>query len=120
MGEVWRAEHVGVGTPVALKSLLKASADNHEMVARFTREAYFLGRVRSDHVVRVLDFLADDRAGFVLVMEFVEGERLATVLQNQRLTVEETIDLGVDLATALCDLHDASVIHRDLKPANIL
>src|SRR5829696_2799291 len=117
MGEVWAAEHIGVGTRVAMKTLLKATAKNNEMAARLKREAFFLGRIQSDHVARVFDFIDDERWGLVLVMEFVEGDKLSDVLkQKKRLSVEETIELGADLASALSDLHRANVIHRDLKP----
>ena len=120
MGEVWAGEHRVVGSRVAIKTLLAAAALNHEVVARFKREALILGKIRSDHVARVVDFVADDVYGLVLVMELVEGEPLNRVLQEKMLTVEETIDLGVDIASALCDLHHAHIVHRDLKPGNII
>ncbi|AKT36556.1 serine/threonine-protein kinase [Chondromyces crocatus] len=120
MGEVWSGEHMSVGSRVALKTLLPAAACNHEVVARFRREAYFLGRIRSDHVARVVDFVADDAVGLVLVMEYIEGEPLSKILQQKALTVEEAVELGVDIVTALRDLHQAKVIHRDLKPGNII
>ncbi len=120
MGEVWAGEHRLVGSRVAIKTLLAAAALNHEVVARFKREAYILGKIRSDHVARVVDFVADDVYGLVLVMELVEGEPLNRVLQEQLLSVEETIELGVDIASALCDLHHAHIVHRDLKPGNII
>jgi eukaryotic-like serine/threonine-protein kinase len=120
MGEVWAAEHVSIGVKVALKKLLPAAAVDHQVVARFKREAYLLGRIRSEHVARVVDFVADNTFGLVLVMDFVEGEPLTSALQARRLGVEETIDLGVDIAEALCDLHRAHIVHRDLKPDNII
>jgi serine/threonine protein kinase len=120
MGEVWVGEHRTVGSRVAVKTLLSAAALNHEVVARFKREAYILGRIRSDHVARVVDFVADDVYGLVLVMEFVDGDPLSRVLQEKTLSIEETIDLGVDIASALRDLHDAHIVHRDLKPGNII
>jgi serine/threonine-protein kinase len=120
MGEVWAGEHVALGVPIAMKALLPAAAVHHEIVARFKREAYLLGRVRSDHVARVLDFVADDAFGLVLVMEYVQGESLAQILQRKRLGVEEAIELGTGIVNALCDLHASHIIHRDLKPGNIL
>jgi serine/threonine-protein kinase len=120
MGEVWSGEHIGIGVSVAVKTLLPAAAMNHEVVARFKREAYLLGRIRSDHVARVVDFVADDVYGLVLVMEFVGGDPLSRLLQEKTLNVEETLELGVDIASALKDLHKSNIIHRDLKPGNII
>jgi serine/threonine-protein kinase len=120
MGEVWAGEHVAIGVKVALKTLLPAAALDQQVVARFRREAYLLGRLRSDRVARVVDFVEDRRFGLVLVMDYVEGEPLATVLESRCLSIEETIDLAVDIMTAVCDLHRAKVVHRDLKPDNII
>lgn len=120
MGEVWAGEHVAIGVRVALKTLLPAAALDQQVVARFRREAQLLGRLRSDRVARVINFVEDRQHGMVLVMDYVEGEVLSGVLGTRRLTVEEALDLGVDIAAALCDLHRAKVVHRDLKPDNII
>lgn len=120
MGEVWAGEHVTIGVKVAIKRLLPAAAVEHQVVARFKREAFLLGKIRSDYVARVVDFIADDRFGLVLVMDFVEGEPLGSLFAERPLGVEETIDLGVDIAIALSDLHRAHIIHRDIKPDNII
>jgi serine/threonine protein kinase len=120
MGEVWSGEHVNIGVRVALKTLLPAAALDRRLVARFRREAQLLGRTRSDRVARVVDFVEDRQFGLVLVMDFVEGELLGDVLGARRLGVDETIALGVDVVSALCDLHRAKVVHRDLKPDNII
>jgi eukaryotic-like serine/threonine-protein kinase len=120
MGEVWAGEHVAIGVRVALKTLLPAAACDHQIVARFKREAYLLGKIRSDYVSRVVDFVSDQRFGLVLVMEFVEGDSLGQAIQARRFSVEEALDLGVDILGGLCDLHRAHVVHRDLKPDNII
>lgn len=120
MSEVWIGEHVAVGVDVALKTLLPDIAEDREILARFKREAYLLGRIRSDYIVRVIDFIAEEGADLVLVMEYVNGTPLDRLLQTRKLTVEETLDVGVDVATALCDLHRARIVHRDLKPGNII
>jgi serine/threonine-protein kinase len=120
MGEVWAGEHLGMGAPVAVKTLLPSSAQDPQIVARFRREASLLGRLRSERVARVLDFVEDPVAGLALVMEYVDGEPLGAVLARGRLSVDEALEVGVDLAGALCDLHRAKVVHRDLKPDNVI
>jgi serine/threonine-protein kinase len=100
--------------------LRKEVMSNREVVARFSREAFLLGRIQSEHVARVLDFTVDRRFGPLLVTEFIEGPSLASILQGRRFTVEEAIDLGIDVVSGLGALHRAHVIHRDVKPANIL
>jgi serine/threonine-protein kinase len=120
MSEVWIGEHVAVGVKVALKTLLPAIAEDHEILARFKREAYLLGRIRSDYIVRVIDFITENTEDLVLVMEFVEGDPLDKVLQTRKLTIEDAIEIGIDVSTALTDLHRARIVHRDLKPGNII
>lgn len=120
MGEVWGGTHQAVGSKVAIKRLLTGGATNPEVIARFRREAVLLGRVRSDYVSRVLDFIEDPQLGLVLVMELIEGESLYDVLLKRRFSVEEAVALGCDVLAALSDLHDAQIVHRDLKPGNII
>lgn len=120
MGEVWQGEHLAIGMRVAIKTLLAAAAYDQEVVARFRREANLLGRIRSDHVARVVDFIQDPQVGLVLVMEYIDGVPLSKILHQRKLSIEEAIDLGCDVAGALCDLHRAHIIHRDMKPGNII
>jgi len=119
MGEVWSAEHVTLRTQVAVKVLHAHAIAAPGIVARFEREARLLGRLHSNHLPTAIDFLTDERCGPVLVTELVEGESLATVL-TRPLSVEKAIDLGIDLATGVAELHRASVVHRDLKPSNVI
>ncbi|UQA59772.1 serine/threonine-protein kinase [Polyangium aurulentum] len=120
MGEVWVGVHAQ-GARVAIKRLLPEAASDHHLVTRFKREAYLLGRIRSNHVTQVVEFITDDTFGMLLVMEYIEGENLADMLEKRRvLSVEETLDIGVDLARAIADLHRANLIHRDIKPENVI
>ena len=120
MGEVWEGDHVHLKLRVALKALLRGSRTDHEVLARFQREAFLLGQIHSDHVARVLDFVTDGKHGPILVMELVEGPSLFDVIQAKRFTVEQAIQLGIDIAKALREIHEANVVHRDVKPANII
>lgn len=120
IGQVWAAKNIAVGSDVAVKVLFAASASNKELVLRFRREAYLLARVRSDHVARVLDLVSDDVYGLFLVLELIDGETLLPVLERQRMSVEDALDLATDLARGLMVLHQASIVHRDIKPGNII
>lgn len=120
-GEVWEATHLAIGVKVAIKTLLPAAKSDADAVTRLRREAYFLARIQSDRVARVLDFINDETFGLVLVIEFVEGELLFDVLKaRKQISVEEAVDLGDDILTGLSDFHAAKIIHRDLKPGNII
>jgi serine/threonine-protein kinase len=120
MGEVWAGEHVRLKLRIAMKVLHREAHANHEIVARFSREAFLLGQIQSDHVARVYDYVATGRYAPLLVMEFIDGPSLADALGSGPMSVGEAIALGIDLARALRELHSASVIHRDLKPANVM
>src|ERR1700722_17072550 len=109
MGEVWAAQHLALGMKVAVKTLLPHARQVPEIASRFQREAVLLVRATGDHLPRVLDYLPDGPHGPVLVTEFVEGESLTDALKRRRLSVEEALDLGIDLATGLAELHRAGV-----------
>jgi len=120
MGEVWAGEHRATGMRVALKMLLPEMSTNAEMIQRFKREAVLLGRVRSDRVARMIDFLFDPRCGAVLVTEFVEGSSLADAERPALTSVEGAVELGIEIACALRELHRAHIVHRDMKPGNVI
>jgi len=120
MGEVWSGDDAKTGTRVAVKRLLPAAAKHHEVIARFRREAYLLGRIGSEYAAKVIDFLDDETYGLVLAMDFIDGPSLAHVLEDRTLSIEESLDLAADILHALVDLHAAKIVHRDLKPGNII
>jgi serine/threonine-protein kinase len=120
MGEVWQGEHIGVGYAVAIKTMLAEGLDNPEVVERFKREALLLGRIRSDYVARILDFLKDPVYGHVLILDYIGGEVFSDTLRRTKLSVEEAVDIGTDIMSGLVDLHDTNIVHRDLKPSNII
>ena len=119
-GSVWRATELDSGETVALK-LLTGSYSQGD-VARLRADVELLAASASSsspHVVRVLGGSADLTP--YVIMEFVDGEDLATRLQRLgRLSVSETIGVGRAVANALRALRDAEIIHRDVKPANVM
>lgn len=119
MGSVWRAEHVELRSPVAVKLIDPTLAETREGQSRFLREARAAGSLRSAHVVSVFDYGVDDGTPF-LVMELLEGESLATRLERRgKLTLTEIQAIVRQVARGLTKAHGAGIVHRDLKPENI-
>jgi len=120
MGSVWRAEHVQLRSPVAIKLIEPEIAQNPEALTRFLREAQAAAALRSPHVVQVLDFGADRGVPYI-AMELLDGESLAARLQRVRhLSPSETARVVTQVSRAIAKAHESGIIHRDLKPANIV
>jgi serine/threonine-protein kinase len=143
MGVVLCAEHLVLGTQVAIKFLLPEFAVLPDAAVRFVREARAATRIRSEHVARVIDVgtLPGAVAGLpaprgsdgevlaepttapgvpFIVMEYLDGIDLARHLKSgAQLSVHEAIDFAVQAAEALAQAHAAGVIHRDVKPGNL-
>ena len=117
MGEVYRADDLTLGEPVALKLLLP---DGSIAPERLLEEVRLARRVTHPSVCRVFDVSAfQDRHFFT--MELVDGEDLGRVLRRVgRLPSERVLEIAQQLCAGLESAHAAGVLHRDLKPANIL
>lgn len=122
MGSVWRAEHMGLNAPVAVKllDLLNFGAAG-EALARFHREARAAAAIRSPHVVQILDHGVDPTFNVpFIVMELMEGESLANRLaRTGRISLAEVARVFAHVARALSRAHEAGIVHRDLKPDNV-
>ena len=120
MGEVWRASDSLLGRTVAVKVLKPEYAADPHFLERFRNEARHTASLSHPGIANVFDYgEVGDKA--YLVMEFVDGEPLSTVLaRDGRLTPASTLDIVGQAALALQAAHDAGVIHRDVKPGNIL
>src|SRR5688500_3550036 len=120
MGIVVAAHHEQLGRRVALKFLLPGYAAREEAAVRFAREARAAARIRSEHVVRVLD-VCETRDGVpYMVMEYLEGEDLAALVERVgALPIHDAVDYLLQACEALAEAHAAGIVHRDLKPANL-
>jgi TPR repeat protein len=119
MGRVYAALHRELGMPVALKFLLADAHEKPEIAERFLREGPTLGKLRSDHVARVLDMGTFDGARF-MVMEHLTGHDLAEeIRQRGALLVPEAVDVLLQVCEAIHEAHALGIIHRDLKPSNL-
>ncbi|MDX2851504.1 serine/threonine-protein kinase [Streptomyces sp. PA03-3a] len=119
MGEVWRATDEVLGRPVAVKLLLGDGSDA-SAAARFRLEAQTAARLGHPHVVAVFDFGAWD-GRFFLVMELVEGDSLAQLLEaGHVLGAEQVAVVAAQAAAGLAAAHQQGIVHRDIKPGNLM
>ncbi len=120
MGVVVRAIHTQLEQPVALKFLQPEALKRPALVARFAREAKALARLTTEHVARVIDVGTLDSGAPYIVMEYLDGEDLAALLDRRgRLTIEEAATYLLQACEAIAEAHAARIVHRDLKPANL-
>ncbi len=120
MGQVYRAMHVHLKRPVALKLLRKHSASDPESWRRFEREAQLVSQLESPHIVRVFDFGKTAEGQAFLAMEYVEGGTLDLVIAEGPLAPARVVELIAQICEGLQEAHHFGIIHRDLKPANLV
>ncbi|MEW5739006.1 MAG: protein kinase [Myxococcota bacterium] len=120
MGDVYRANHVHLKRPVALKLMKRVFASDPEMWARFKREAELVSQLESPHVVRVFDFGQTKSGEPYLAMEYVDGPTLDEVVSKGPLSPGHAVRVLLQVCEGLADAHALGVVHRDLKPPNII
>src|SRR5262245_15095819 len=120
MGVVVAAKHVHLGERVAIKFLLPQALKKAEVVERFLREGRAAVRIKSEHVARVFDVGKLDDGAPYMVMEFLEGADLSTMLKTKgAVEVELAVEYVLQACEAIAEAHSLGIIHRDLKPANL-
>ncbi|MFO0574783.1 MAG: protein kinase [Polyangia bacterium] len=120
MGAVYAARHVRTGGLFAVKILHRETAADADIYKRFQDEAKTVSALRHPHIVQVTDFDRDEDGTPFIVMELLEGEDLYQRLcRVNKLPVEQVLDIGRQVGSALHAAHEKGVIHRDIKPQNI-
>lgn len=120
MGEVYRADDLKLGQPVALKFLPDHLLSDGAALARFHREVRVARQVSHKNVCRVYD-IGEVEGRHFLSMEFINGEELSSLLRRiGRLPQDKAIQLARQICAGLAAAHDAGVLHRDLKPSNVM
>jgi serine/threonine-protein kinase len=124
MGKVYKGVHPGIGSRVAVKVLSYECAQRHDLVERFFSEARAVNLIRHESIVNVLDLatLPDGRP--YIIMEYLDGAPLASIVEHA-VTTRTPLPLGglarlaVEVLDALGAAHAKGIVHRDLKPDNI-
>ena len=122
MGVVYLVEHVHTGDRLALKLLIGAAAQDRHAIARFQREARASARIKSEHVVKIVDAAVAPELGGApfLVMELLNGTDLQKHLAaHGPLSVADALRYLAQAASALDRSHSVGIVHRDLKPENL-
>lgn len=120
IGAVYAAEHVALGSHVAVKVLRGAAAMDASEIARLRREARVQVSIEHPNVIRVLDLDQLPDGSIYVVMELLQGRSLAARLKaGGPLPAAEAVPIFRQVCRALNAAHQLGVVHRDLKPGNV-
>jgi serine/threonine-protein kinase len=120
-GTVYRATHLTLGRPLAVKVLARHLMDNPTAQARFRREARAASRLDHPNSVQVVDFGVEPDGITYLAMEFLEGRELyRAIFEDWPLGPERSVKIMAQVLSVLQAAHELGIVHRDLKPENVM
>ena len=119
MGEVWLAEDTELDRQVAIKFLSVESALDEGAKKRLIREARAAAKLDHPNICAIHE-VGEDQGRSFIVMQYVEGETLAKLIQRKPLDLRESLDIAVQIAGALAEAHSRGIVHRDIKPQNVM
>jgi serine/threonine protein kinase/Tol biopolymer transport system component len=117
MGEVYLADDSRLGRLVAVKVLNQS--DDSEKLRRFRQEAKTISALSHPNILTLYEFGQHEDFHFI-VSEYIKGETLREVLNKNKLTLDEILDIAVQIGNALAAAHESGIVHRDIKPENIM
>ncbi len=119
MGEVYLAEDVKLGRKVAIKVLSEEYTTSRDRLSRFEQEACAASALNHPNILTIYE-VGDDNGRHFMATEYIDGTTLRRRLIAEHLDVSEVLDIGVQVAAALEEAHNAGIIHRDIKPDNVM
>jgi serine/threonine protein kinase/Tfp pilus assembly protein PilF len=119
MGEVYLARDTTLSRKVAIKFLSQNSVGGEQGRKRLVREAKAAGGLDHPHICAVHE-VGEEAGQHFIVMQYVEGETLASRIQRKPIEPREALDIAVQIADALAEAHSHRIIHRDIKPQNVM
>jgi serine/threonine protein kinase/Tfp pilus assembly protein PilF len=119
MGEVYLAQDTRLGRNVALKLLPAYFTRDEKRVHRFQQEARAASALNHPNIITIHEIGQLEERHFI-AMEFIDGETLGATLKGAHLKLRATLDVAIQIASALVAAHKAGIVHRDIKPENIM
>ena len=119
MGEVYLAEDIRLKRHIALKLLPAHFTVNPDRVRRFEREARAASALNHPNIVTIYEIGKSNKTHFIAT-ELVDGKTLRQLIKEQPFTLNETLNVSMQVADALSGAHAAGIVHRDIKPENIM
>ena len=119
MGEVYLAQDTKLDRKVALKLLPTEFAEDAERMRRFVQEAKASSALNHPNIITIHEIGEVDGTHFIAT-EYIEGETLSHRLRSESLSIRATLEIAIQIASALQAAHNVGVVHRDVKPENVM
>src|SRR5678815_42612 len=119
MGEVYLAQDTQLRRPVAIKVLTAEFTQDAERLHRFEHESYTASSLNHPNILTIHEIGSQDGLHYIAT-EYIDGESLRDRLHHSRMQLRESLEVGIQVASALSAAHQAGIVHRDIKPENIM
>src|SRR5581483_2119859 len=119
MGEVYLTEDTRLRRKVALKVLLPELTKNEDRVRRFQQEARAASALNHPNIITIYEVGQADDLHYIAT-EFITGLTLRKYIAQDRISFNDVLEIGLQIANALTEAHSNGIIHRDIKPENIM